>query len=176
MRTRGIVLGIALLVAMVASATHAQEASGFREGDRTFTLSGSGSSDKDFDASIAALEMGMGWFVSDQVAVQLRQGIGFADVEGGDNWNGSTRLGLDYFMNAGRVKPFVGVGIGYLYGDGVEEQFVAGPDAGVRVFVNDTTFVNLGIEYQFLFEDADEAKDSYDDGRFVYAVGMGVKW
>lgn len=176
MTTREMAIASAMWVLMLAAAPHAQAAPGFGEGDRTFALSGSGSSDKDFDAGNAAFEAELGWFVSDHVVLQLRQGVGFADVGGEDAWNGSTRLGFDYVLSAGAVNPFLGVGIGYLYGDGVEEQFVAGPDAGVRVFVNETTFVNLGIEYQFLFEEADDARDSYDDGRFVYVVGMGVKW
>ena len=114
--------------------------------------------------------------VADNLAVGVRQGVSFADIGGNDAWNGSTRVGMDYFLNVGRCKPFAGVNIGYLYGDSVEEQFIAGPDVGMRYFLNDTTFINLVMEYQFLFEDAGDAKDSYDDGRFVYALGMGVKW
>lgn len=176
MLARTSIFGVALSVVMVGAVAHAQEAPEFQKGDRTFALSGSGSSDKDFDTSSTSIQLGLGWFVSDNVAAGVRQGISFADVSGSDAWNGSTRFGLDYFLNVGRCKPFVGVNLGYLYGDTVKEQFIAGPNVGVRHFVNDTTFINLVVEYQFLFEDADEAEDSYDDGRFVYALGMGVKW
>ncbi len=103
-------------------------------------------------------------------------GVSFADVAGSSDWNGSSRLGLDFFLNLGHIKPFVGAGGGYVYGDTVKDQFIAGPNAGVLCFVNDTTFVSLGVEYQFLFKEADEVRDVYDDGRFVYALGMGVKW
>lgn len=176
MSARMTVIGIALSVVMVGAAAHAQQAPGFVKGDRTLALSGGGSSDKEFDTSVASLQIGLGRFVADSVAVGIRQGISFADVPAGDAWNGSTRLAADYFLDMGRFKPFVGASLGYLYGDTVKEQFVAGPDAGARVFVNDTTFINLVVEYQFLFENADGARNSYDDGRFVYALGMGVKW
>ena len=176
MLARTTIIGIALSVVMVGAAAHAQEAPEFQKGNRTLALSGSGSSDRDFDTSMASIQLGMGRFVTDNVAASVRQGIGFADVGGRDAWNGSTRLGLDYFLNMGRFKPFVGANLGYLYGDTVKEQFIAGPDVGARIFVNDTTFINLVVEYQFLFEDADEADNAYDDGRFVYALGMGVKW
>lgn len=177
MSTKTMVMAVILSAALVGATVHAQETAGFQKGDRTLTLSGSGSSDEHFDANIAALEVGIGWFLSDDVAVELRQGVGFADLKGSDLWNASTRLGLDYyFLNTDRWQPFVGASVGYLYGDGVKEQFVSGPDVGIKVFVNDTTFISLMVEYQFLFEDADKVKDTYDDGRFVYALGMGVKW
>ena len=176
MSTRTIVICIALSVVMVGTLAHAERAPEFQKGNRTLALSGSGSSDKDFDTSTASIQLGLGWLVADNVAAGVRQGIGFADVSGRDAWNGSTRVGLDYFLNVGRCKPFVGANLGYLYGDTVKEQFIAGPDVGVRHFVNDTTFINMVVEYQFLFEDADQAEESYNDGRFVYALGMGVKW
>jgi hypothetical protein len=76
----------------------------------------------------------------------------------------------------GRLFPYLGANIGYLYGDSVEEQFIAGLEGGVKYFVNDTTFITGGVEYQFLFKDTDEVDDNYDDGRFVYIVGIGFKF
>ncbi len=70
---------------------------------------------------------------------------------------------------------FVGVSIGYLYGDNVNDTFIAGPEVGLRYFINDTTFVNMLVEYEFLFEDADEVDEQFDDGRYVYTVGLGVR-
>jgi hypothetical protein len=46
----------------------------------------------------------------------------------------------------------------------------------VKFFVNDTTFITAGIEYQVLFEDASDADDNFDDGRFVYLLGIGFKF
>lgn len=56
------------------------------------------------------------------------------------------------------------------------ESFIAGPEAGIKYFVNDTTFINLGVEYEFVFEDADKADDAFDDGRFVYLLGIGFRF
>lgn len=76
----------------------------------------------------------------------------------------------------GRFWPFVGVSLGYVYGDAVEDTWVAGPEAGLRYFVNETTFVVGMVEYEFFFEDSDEAEDAFDDGRFVYTLAMGFRW
>lgn len=179
MTKRTIGIGIALSVVMAGAAAYAQQDDpDFNKGDRTFSVSGSGSSDEDFDSNNGTMDLELGYFVADALSVAVRQGLGFADYNNGrDDWTGSTRLGLDwFFVDLGRVHPYVGASIGYIYGDGVEEQFIAGPDAGVRFFLNDTTYLTLGVEYQFLFEDSDEAEETYNDGRFVYGLGMGLRF
>jgi len=37
-------------------------------------------------------------------------------------------------------------------------------------------FLYLLGEYNFTFEDSDDIEDNYEDGRFVYALGLGVNW
>jgi hypothetical protein len=140
------------------------------------TLSGSGSSDNDFDTTVASVEAALGMFLTPSVEGIIRQGIAFADTPDDSDWNGSTRLGLDYNFPFDRYVPFLGATVGYLYGDSVKEQFIAGPEAGLKSFVNETTFILAAVEYQFLFEDADEADEAFDDGRFVYTLGVGFKW
>lgn len=179
MSKKTIGIGIALSVVMAGVAAYAQQDDpDFQKGDRTFSLGGSGSSDNDFDSNNGTVDLELGYFVADSLAVALRQGAGFANVNNGrDDWTGSTRLGLDWFFgDLDRVNPYVGANIGYIYGDGVKEQFIAGPDAGIRFFLNDTTYVSLGVEYQILFEDSDEAGETYDDGRIVYGLSMGLKF
>jgi hypothetical protein len=143
------------------------------QGTREFTLVGSGSSDEDFDATTLSVEAGYGYFFTDNMEIVLRQGLAYAELPGDDDWNASTRLALDYNFGMDPVYPFLGANIGYLYGDTVEEQFVAGPEAGLKFFANEAAFLFGLIEYEFLFEDADEAEENFDDGRFVYSLGIG---
>ena len=149
----------------------------YTEGDFELTLGGNGSSDENFDGTVVNFEAGLGYFLTQNLEVIWRQGISYADISSSsDNWNGSTRLSVDYNFGMERFYPYLGANIGYLYGDTVEEQFIAGPEGGVKYFVNDTTFVTAGIEYQFLFKDRDEADENYNDGRFVYLLGIGFKF
>ena len=53
---------------------------------------------------------------------------------------------------------------------------MAGPEGGVKYFVNNTTFIFGSVQYQFFFEDDDDAEDSFDDGQWVYALGIGFRW
>ena len=145
----------------------------YTEGDFELTLGGNGSSDESLDGTVFNFEAGLGYFMTQNVEAVWRQGISYADIPGDDNWNASTRFALDYNFDMEKWHPYLGVNIGYLYGDTVKEQFIAGPEGGVKFFVNKTTFVMAGIEYQFLFEDASDADDNFDDGRFVYLLGIG---
>ncbi len=148
----------------------------FQQGDKELTLSGSGSSDKDFDTSTFSTEAGFGYFYTDKLEGVIRQGVSIADRPGDNSWKGSTRLALDYHFDLGKYQPYLGGNIGYLYGDNVKDTFIAGPEAGLKTFVNDTTFVVVSIEYQVLFEDADDADEQIDDGRWVYGLGLGFRW
>ena len=75
-----------------------------------------------------------------------------------------------------RWQPFVGANIGYVYGDGVNDTGEAAPEAGVKYFVNSTTFIYGQIEYQFFFDSSDDVDDAFDDGQFVYSLGIGFRW
>ena len=175
-KTKCLVTVLTLAVVCFTPPTFAQVLTdGFMRGDRSLALSGSGSSDRDFDSNVASGELDLAWFLTDVTAVSLRQGFGFADTRGSSDWNASTRLALDYFFDFWPCAPFAGASIGYLYGDNVKNTFVAGPEIGFRHFINATTFFNVLVEYQFLFEDADDAEKQFDDGRFVYTLGLGVR-
>lgn len=148
-------------------------AQGFRSGDSTFTLSGAGSSNRELSNHVFSIEGAYGHFFNRNLEGQIRQGFGYANA-GDDEWNASTRVALDYHFGQGHVRPYLGGHFGYVYGDQVRDTWVAGPEGGVKWFVNDTTFINALIEYQFFFRDADDA--DFEDGRFVYTVGVGWRF
>ena len=149
----------------------------YQVGDREFTLSGTGTSDEEFDNTTMAVDFGLGYFFSENLEGVLRQNVTLAEVPGDDEiWNGSTRIGFDFNFNLEKLRPFVGATIGYLYGESTEESFIAGPEAGLKYFVNETTFIVGSLGYDFVFEDADEADDAFNDGRFVYNFGIGFRY
>lgn len=148
----------------------------FEAGDMEMTLSGNGSSDNDFDTTTSSVEAGLGYFMTGNLEAVVRQGISLVDRPGNNLWNGSTRLGVDYHIDLQMWQPFLGGSIGAIYGDGVKDQFIAGPEIGVKAFVNTTTFILAAVEYQFLFDDSDEVDDQFNDGRYVYNLGLGFKW
>jgi hypothetical protein len=146
------------------------------EGDWEFQLGGSGSNDNDFDSGIFSLNLSGGYYFTDNILGGVRQNISFADSGSDSSWNGSSVAFADYVWDFGKVRPFVGITLGGLYGDGVDDTFIAGPEAGVKYYVKEETFLFGRVNYDFLFDSADDADSSIDDGRFVYAVGVGFNF
>lgn len=146
-------------------------------GDQEFTLSGAGSSDKSFDDTVLSVQGSWGRYLDESSLWGIRQLINARDSEGESvQFDGATRVFYDYHFGTGNMRPFVGASLGAIYGEEVEETFSAGPEAGVKYWVNDTTFIQGMVEYQFLFESASEADDRYDDGAFFYSLGLGYNF
>jgi hypothetical protein len=164
----------ALALALTPAVSFAQSQTGFQKGDREFILSGSGSSDESFDNTSFGTTLSFGYFYTENLEASIRQDVSFTDIPGDNDWNGSTRLAGDYHFNFGPLVPLVGISLGYVYGDSIKDQFIVAPEAGLKYFFNETTFLYGLVEYQILFKDADEVDDAYDDGRFVYGIGLGL--
>jgi hypothetical protein len=146
-------------------------------GDQEVTLSGAGSSDKDFDTSVFAVQGSWGQYLSDASLWGARQTINVLDREDeSTSVNGSTRLFYDYHFGSGNARPFIGLSLGGIYGDEIEDSFMAGPEVGFKYWVQDKTFITAMMEYQFLFESGSDAEDRFDDGAFFYSLGVGFNF
>jgi hypothetical protein len=140
----------------------------FKDGDYELTLSGSGNNDHDFRTGSASVNGSLGYFTSKELEIALRQGVIWGD--GGSSWNGDTRLAVDYHFDLGnRLVPFVGANVGYLYGDDINDEWVAGPEVGIKYFLNDTTFIQVMASYEFAL------CEGLDQGAFFYGLGLGVR-
>lgn len=162
-----VVVALLLLPAFVLAE---QPTYGFHKGDREFTLSGSGSSDHSLRRTDFTTSLSVGYFFSDGFEGSLRQDIGINSRED-SSWDGATALAIDYHFNLGRVQPLIGASMGYSYGDGIDDQWGAGPEAGVKIFINQTTFVRALAQYVFPV-----AGSFKSDGQFIYGLGLGVRF
>ena len=171
------VLGLSLLL----PAASAQAQQYLEAGTFELTLSGSGASNEDLDAGSFGLGASFGYFPADQLEVLVRQTLNYNDTDaavgGGTSVNATTAVALDYHFDLDRFQPFIGLSLGYFYGDSdIDETFFGGPEAGVKYFVKDDTFLYALASYQFFFDDGDELESNFDDGSFVYQVGIGYTW
>ena len=148
----------------------------FQQGDFELRLSGFAQNNSDFDAFAANVGGQLGYFLSDQFEAGIRQDLGYSDLGGGSNLNGATSLFVNYHFGdaSSQLQPFIGLSLGYIYGDGVNDTFVAGPEIGLKYFFDENWFFFRQVEYQFFFDDAGGADDALDDGVFNYRLGLGV--
>jgi hypothetical protein len=84
---------------------------------------------------------------------------------------GTTALALDWHFDLGQWQPYIGANVGFAYGD-LNDTGFAGPEGGVKYFVNSTTYIEASVAYSWFF-DSDE---DLDDGQFVYGLGIGFRW
>lgn len=148
------------------------------DGGFEFTLSGVGNSNQDVDAGSAAVEAGAAIFIGPVWSIGARQSVGYSDFNNGTAVNASSRAFTDFQLNLGRFAPFAGANVGYIYGEGVNDTFAAGPEAGVKVYFGETNDVFLygRVEYQFYFDKGDAIDDVFEDGQFNYSIGIGMRF
>lgn len=166
------VLGLFLLPSVVKAQEY-----GFDAGNWDLTISGSGANDVDFEGTSFGVNASVGYFFNDNLELGVRQQISYTDVgsSNGSSWDGSTDIFLDYHFDLGRWQPFIGGNIGYVYGDSTQDTWEAGPEVGVKYFINQTTYVQLMAQYEFFFDSGDAGSDSFSDGVFRYLLGLGIK-
>lgn len=148
----------------------------FEEGDKEVTLSGSAFHDGDLEGVTMSANGSLGYFITDNLEVSLRQSLAYTDIAVDSSINGSTRAALDFHFDLEAWQPFVGGNFGFVYGDAVNDTFEVAPEAGVKWFVNSTTFIMAMVEYQFFFDSANEAADSFNDGQFIWSLGIGFRF
>ncbi|KPP99449.1 hypothetical protein [Marinobacter sp. HL-58] len=175
----------ALIVAMPMAVTAQERGSGAfgpSEGEREFSISGTGSGDQDFDSGSFGVSGDLGWYLRDNVVLGVRQSVNYASIEGenlkDDFWNGATRgYGNFQFAPTERMRPFLGGSLGMIYGDGVKDDGFAGLEAGGKYYVLPKTYLMGRVEYQWFFSNSDNVDDAFrDDGAFAYTLGMGYNF
>lgn len=149
--------------------------------EQEFSISGTGSSDQEFNSGSFGVTGDLGWYLGDSLVAGIRQSVNYASISGesitNDFWNGSTRGYANYQFLDDRARPFVGGSLGGIYGDGVNNSAFAGLEAGLKYYVQSKTYFLSRVEYQFLFDSTSDASDSFqDDGIWAYTVGLGYNF
>jgi hypothetical protein len=147
-------------------------------GEREFTIGGAGATNKEFDDSFGGVNFAYGWYTSPTQDWVLRQSINYSNPSnGGQAWNGATRIAFDHHIAShGALRPFVGVNVGGVYGDRVRETFAAGLETGAKFYVRPKTFIYAMAEYGWFFRRARSVDNSFSDGQFNWAVGVGFNF
>lgn len=175
---------ILLCLALCGLISTAAFGQGFSQGDNMFNLYGSGASDTDLDTTNLAFDFSWGHFFTENIAAELRQGLQLSEDE---LTSGSSRIAVDWYFEGQRVWPFIGANLGYAYGDFISDTWIGGPEVGLKWFVNETTYILGMVEYQFFFDEAEDddggafggggaEETGFEDGQFVYSIGIGFKF
>jgi hypothetical protein len=146
------------------------------------TLGATASNGNKFNGFSGAGDISIGYYFSENLELAVRQSITYTDVATagkGSAIDGTTRLAVDWhFQGLGdhsQFVPFVGANLGFVYGDNVKDTWEAAPEAGVKWYMNSSTFVYAMAEYEFFFKKGNSVGNGFRDGQFVYSVGIGFR-
>lgn len=132
-------------------------------------LVGSGTSDKSIRSGQFQIGGQLGYLFTKELEGGVRQSFGYAHVlHGGEDYNGTTVGFVDYHFDLNAIQPFIGGNVGLSYGTHEKGTGSFGPEGGVKVFLNSTTYVFGIIQYEISMRNS-------DDSSFVYGVGLGVR-
>jgi len=150
------------------------------QGERELTLSGAGSGDRNFNSGSFGVSGDYGWYHTQETLFGIRQSINYASIEGenitNDFWNGATRAYTNYHFGRSALRPFLGLSLGGIYGDGVNDSFFAGLEGGFKYYVLPKTFLIGRAEYQWYFDTARSIDNTFDRGAWAYTLGIGYNF
>lgn len=133
---------------------------------------GAGSGGFNFDAYY-------GKYLDDpSLQVGIRQGFVYLqDDQVKDVWNATTTPFLNYhFISPGsNLVPYLGGFGGVVWN---EDDFTGtiGPNAGLKAFVSDSTFLGVNYRYEWFFDEIGEGEGDHQDANHVTSVNFGYLW
>jgi hypothetical protein len=136
-------------------------------GDWEATLTGTGQSDDDFDSSNFGVTGSLGRYLTKNLIFTVKQGFQADDTGESTLLDGRTIFQGAYQWDFGRWQPYLGMNVGGVYGAGVNDEALFGPEGGVKYFVNESTFIFGNISYEVPVDECCE------DGVVPYSVGIG---
>ncbi|MGE0857837.1 MAG: hypothetical protein AB7I01_09095 [Gammaproteobacteria bacterium] len=136
-------------------------------GNYEATLTGTGQSNTEFDRSNFGVTGSMGYYYTKNWLFSLKQGLQANDSGDETLINSRTIFQAAYQWDLAKWQPYLGLNAGGVYGAGIHDQALFGPEVGVKYFVNESTFMFANIAYEVPFDAC------CNDGNIPYSVGVG---
>jgi hypothetical protein len=112
--------------------------------------------------------LSLGYYLNDNLELAARQSLAYATS---GTWVGYTRAAIDYNFQMDKLVPFLGVNVGYNYGNkGRTDSWGAAPEAGIKYYLQDKAFLFGMAEYSVPFR----GRGPLDDGTWIFTLGLGV--
>jgi hypothetical protein len=118
-----------------------------------------------------------GYYLSPGWEVGLRQAVNYQFISHQrDVWTATTTPFLFYnFRFSDKFIPYIGPDIGIVWNDR-QITGTLGPNAGLKIFLSDQTFLNLGYRYEWFFHRIEDVPNHTNNGNHVANIGIGFVW
>jgi outer membrane protein OmpA-like peptidoglycan-associated protein len=101
--------------------------------------------------------------------VSLKQAVLYSFNGDNDGLNGRSAISLDFAPDLGIVRPFLAANFGGVYGSGVQNGFVAGPEIGFNIDLIEGVAMRAKAAYDYQFR-----QPEFDEGILWAGLGFGV--
>jgi hypothetical protein len=101
--------------------------------------------------------------------VSLKQAVLYSFNGDHDGVNGRSAISLDFAPDLGIVRPFLAANFGGVYGSGVQNGFVAGPEIGFNIDLIEGVAMRAKAAYDYQFRQPD-----FDEGILWAGLDFGV--
>jgi outer membrane protein OmpA-like peptidoglycan-associated protein len=117
------------------------------------------------DSHFGGLNFSLDYEISPWFSAGLEQAGFYHFSTDNDGFGGRSAASLDLLLGRDDVVPYLGGNIGYLYGSGIDEDFFAGPEIGIRAGA-----FKAKVAYDMPFN-----RDA-GDGVIATTIGFGFKF
>jgi hypothetical protein len=148
-----------------------------RDGAHEVQVSAGFFSAQDSDSGTLNIDLSYGYYLTPGWQIGFRQALNSLFVEDArDQWSATTSPFFNYhFRVSDIIFPYLGGFIGAVWNDR-DITGTLGPQVGVKFFVHDQTFLNLGYRYEWFWDKFERIDDSSDNGNHVFNIGVGFMW
>lgn len=122
-------------------------------------------------------DLSYGYYLTPSWQLGLRQALNYNFIDDSrDVWIATTAPFINWhFAWTDIVVPYLGAFIGLAWNDR-DATGTLGPQAGIKFFVHEQTFLNLGYRYEWFFNRFEAVEDNASRGNHVFNVGVGFTW
>ena len=129
------------------------------------------------DSGSFNVDLQFGRYLTPGWELGIRQALNYNFIDDGrDSWVATTTPFLVYnFHFNDYVIPFLGLNAGAAYNDrDIVGTF--GPNAGLKIFLSDQTYLGLRYRYEWYFNRLNQADNNADHGNHIATIGIGFVW
>jgi hypothetical protein len=147
------------------------------DGDSEILASGGFFHQQDSDTGNLNFDLSYGYYLTPGWEIGIRQALNYNFVDDGpDFWQAATTPFVHYnFRVTDIIVPYLGIFGGIIWNDD-DVTGTIGPAGGLKLFVHEQTFINLGYRYEWFFNSFRGARNNKSDGNHVGNIGVGFVW
>ncbi len=175
MRKTGCLLAGILVIGFLMDINHARALPG--AGGSEFQVSGGFNHTEGSDTGSLNADLSYGFYLTPGWQLGFRQALNYNFIDDQrDFWLATTTPFIHYnFRLTEIIVPYLGAFMGLAWNDR-DANGVAGPQGGVKFYVHENAFLNLGYRYEIFFSRFETIDNHKSRGNHVANIGVGYTW